>query len=146
MLFAGTEDRPLNCWQCLMSLAWLLSAACSINATPPLGPAAAACRTDAAVVGRWSVHGLTQLGPARSTITFECDCVMSTSTLLLWGHLKGRQRYHVEGDTLVIEGLKSSSRVPFLRTEDHLELSWPAGERQRLTMSRPLQCPAPGGG
>lgn len=117
-----------------------------MNATPPLTPAPTTCRTDAAIVGRWFNRGLSQLGPAATSMTFKCDCVMSTETWLLWGRIKGNQRYHVESGTIVIEGSNSTSRVQFTRKDDQLELSWPAGEKQRLTLKKPLRCPATDGG
>jgi len=97
------------------------------------------CRTSAQITGSWTTAGASQLGPARTTYTFGCDCVVGVRSRLLWTRIGGKFRYSVAGETLVIER-DTPAEVHFSRDKDTLLLVWPGGDRESLTLDQPRDC------
>lgn len=118
----------------------LLAGACALSSGPALPLAPSECHTAAQVTGTWKSSALSQLGPARSTYVFGCDCIVDVRTRLLWTRLGGKFRYSVAGDTIVIEQ-KTRAEVRFAREGDTLLLTWPRGDGESLTLVQPSDCP-----
>jgi hypothetical protein len=123
-----------------LSIALLLAAGCVLHTGPtPLPVAPADCHTSARLAGTWSRSGLSQLGPAHSRYVFGCDCIVEARATLIWARVRGKFRYSVVGDTIVLEQ-KRTTEVHFTREGDTLVLVWPGGERESLTLDQPSDC------
>jgi hypothetical protein len=123
-------------------LVGLLTTGCISIGGPPEVPSGATCSPDEALIGVWTDHRVSQLGPGRVRLTLRCDCTYTMRIQLLWSRIREEGLYRVEGEELVFQRESGETRWPFELDGDRLSLEEGAGEVHPYRLASDLHCPA----
>lgn len=111
----------------------MLTAGCVTSGTTDVAPPAS-CDGAANVAGTWRDHRMSQLGPARVTLTLRCDCTFDATIQGLFMRVK--QNGTVDATTLQFG---ESTRWPFALEGETLVLH-EAGERHEFARVSKRNC------
>jgi len=98
------------------------------------------CVTDPVLAGSWTDFRMTQLGPAWTRFTFNCDCTFESRVQLLWMRIRERGRYQAHEGQLRFQRPSRETRWSYRFDGAKLELQEAPGERQRYARAQQLSC------
>jgi hypothetical protein len=105
----------------------------------------ASCAVDPALFGVWSSRRASQLGPARMTLRFNCDCsYRAWATALMALRLREDGYYRVDGDRVVMMRANGGeTRWRYRLVDAGLEVEEAPGELYLYQRRSPIDCGPP---
>ena len=117
-------------------LAVLGATGCATIGAPARWPGAEACTVDPTVVGTWTDRRLTQLGPAWTRLSLECDCRYAVRIRVLFMRIDERGDYRIADGAIRFARQETTTRWPYRVDGDQLAAHGSAGRRARVRPPR----------